>query len=60
MKLLSNPNFPLKTKQLKTWPYWMYGYYGSDGCDWRQYCTNKGWQSIPEYAEEAWPIAAYQ
>lgn len=56
MKIVPNPEFGLPANQLKTWPYWSYGYRGSDGCDWRQYTTDKGPMSIPSYAEEAFPI----
>lgn len=56
MKILPNSKFSLPTDKLKSWPYWGYGYYGSDGCDWRQYYTNKGLSSIPSYAEEVWPM----
>ena len=40
-------------------PDWGYGWYGTDGCDWRSYRTDKGIRSIPSSAEESWPIPPY-
>lgn len=45
---------------MKSWLYWSYGYYGSDGCDWRQYYTNKGIRDIPNFAEEVKPLRREQ
>lgn len=54
-----SPNMSLSPEQRATWPYWAYGWYGTDGVDWRQYETDKGPGSIPDIAEESWPIPAY-
>lgn len=59
MKIVPNKNLPLTAKEMQTWKYWSYGYWGSDGCDWRGYRTDKGWQDIPDYADEATPIKAF-
>ena len=53
------PVMSLSPEQRATWPYWGYGWYDTDGVDWRQYDTDKGPQSIPDLAEESWPIPAY-
>lgn len=54
-----SPNMSLSPEQRATWPYWAYGWYGTDGVDWRQYETDKGPGSIPDIAEESWAIPAY-
>lgn len=55
----NSPLMSLSPEQRATWPYWAYGWYGTDGVDWRQYETDKGPRSIPELAEESWPIPMY-
>lgn len=56
MRIIPNSKLQLSTEEMKSWPYWGYGYYGTDGCDWRQYYTSEGWKGIPSYAEECWPM----
>lgn len=53
------PAMMLREEDLSSWPYWAYGWHGTDGCDWRQYMTNKGRGDIPDIAEEFWPIPPY-
>lgn len=55
----NSPLMSLSPEQRATWPYWAYGWYGTDGVDWRQYETDKGPGSIPDIAEESWPIPMY-
>lgn len=50
------PCLMLTDEELKTWPCWAYGFYGTDGTDWRVHYTNKGRQDIPDYAEEVYPV----
>lgn len=50
----------LAPEQRAAWPYWGYGWYGTDGVDWRSYRTDKGPGSIPDIAEESWPIPPFE
>lgn len=54
------PELMLEPKDRATWPYWAYGWHGTDGIDWRQYRTDKGIGDIPDIAEESWPIPPYE
>lgn len=53
------PELMLAPEDRESWPYWGYGWYGTDGVDWRGYRTDKGISDIPGIAEESWPIAPY-
>lgn len=53
------PKLALRPEDRASWPYWSYGWHGTDGCDWRTYRTDKGIRSIPASAEESWPIPPY-
>lgn len=57
--LALQPELMLAPADRKAWPYWGYGWHGTDGVDWRAYRTDKGIASIPDIAEESWPIAPY-
>lgn len=50
------PVLMLTDEELESWPYWCYGYHGVDGVDWKVNYTNKGKSSIPDYAEESYPV----
>lgn len=50
------PVLVLLDEDKETWPYWGYGYHGTDGVDWRVHYTNKGKSDIPSYAEEIFPV----
>lgn len=54
------PTLMLEPGQRAAWPYWGYGWHGTDGVDWRSYRTDKGPGSIPDMAEESWPIPPYK
>lgn len=54
------PELALDPDQRKTWPYWAYGYYGTDGVNWRACQTDRGPGSIPDIAEESWPIPPFE
>lgn len=54
------PELALNPDQRKTWPYWGYGYYGTDGVNWRSCQTDQGPGSIPDIAEESWPIPPFE
>lgn len=54
------PELMLAPEDRASWPYWGYGWYGTDEVDWRSYRTNAGIGSIPDIAEESWPIAPYE
>lgn len=58
--LALQPELMLPPEKRAEWPYWAYGWYGTDGIDWRQYRTDQGPGSIPSIAEESWPIAPYK
>lgn len=60
MKLNPNEKLRLSAQELRSWPYWLYGWYGTDGCDWRQYPTADGMAAIPDMAEEATPLTKEQ
>ncbi len=60
MKILENSKLSLDSEELKTWPFWRYGWYGTDGCDWREYATDKGFEGIESIAEEASPLTLEQ
>lgn len=53
------PELMLEPNKRADWPYWGYGWHGTDGVDWRSYRTDKGPGSIPDIAEESWPIPPY-
>lgn len=53
------PELALRPEDRESWPYWAYGWHGTDGVDWRQYRTDKGIGAIPDIAEESWPIPAF-
>ena len=53
------PELMLAPDGRASWPYWGYGWSGTDGTDWRTYRTDKGPGSIPDIAEESWPIPPY-
>ena len=61
MKTLAlQPSLMLAPEDRASWPYWSYGWTGTDGVDWRAYRTDKGIKSIPDIAEESWPIPPYK
>lgn len=53
------PQLQLAPEDRAAWPYWGYGWYGSDGTDWRSYRTDGGPGSIPDMADESWPIPPF-
>lgn len=53
------PVLSLTEEQATVWPYWSYGYHGIDGCDWRQYWTDKGPSAIPDFAETKNPVLPF-
>ena len=53
------PELELRPEDRPGWPYWGYGWHGTDGIDWRSYRTDKGPASIPDIAEESWPIPPF-
>lgn len=53
------PELMLEPDKRASWPYWGYGWHGTDGVDWRSYRTDKGPGSVPDIAEESWPIPPY-
>lgn len=52
------PVLMLTEEEKLSWPYWEYGYSGSDGVDWRVHYTKDGLASIPDYAETKNPVPA--
>lgn len=50
------PVLALKEEQLPSWPYWCYGYHGTDGVNWRSRFTDKGPDGIPDFAEARYPV----
>lgn len=50
------PELMLTEEEKETWPFWEYGYTGTDGVDWRTHYTRDGRASIPDYAEESHPV----
>lgn len=50
------PRLMLTDEELKTWPCWGYGYSGTDGVDWRTGYTREGRASVPDFAEEVYPV----
>lgn len=50
------PVLMLTDEEKATWPYWQFGYYGNDACDWRVGYTDKGIEAIPDFAEESHPV----
>ena len=57
-KYIGAPWLMLDESQKETWLYWAYGYHGTDGDDWCVHYTNKGQASIPDFAEERYPVPA--
>lgn len=53
------PECIIPDSERDVWPYWGYGWHGTDGEDWRSGRTDKGRASIPDIAEESWPIRPY-
>lgn len=60
---LSEPKFELLAPRLMlpeelkaTWPCWEFWYTGTDGVDWRVGYTRDGRASIPDYAEQMYPV----
>lgn len=51
-----SPRLMLTDEQLRDWPYWAYGYTGTDGVDWRVHYTKDGRASIPDFAEQSYPV----
>lgn len=60
MQIKQNKELMLTEDQVKAWPFWSYGYHGTDGIDWRQYHTAGGFESLPSYTEEAEPLSIRQ
>lgn len=60
MKIKENPALGLDAEELKAWPFWTYGWYGTDGIDWRARATDRGLAGIDGIAEEATPLAPEQ
>lgn len=54
------PELMLEPGKRASWPYWGYGWHGTDGIDWRSYRTDKGPGSIPDIAEESWPVPPFE
>lgn len=52
------PCLMLPEEQKATWKYWEYWYTGTDGVDWRVGYTKDGKESIPDFAEEMYPVPA--
>ncbi len=52
------PRLALSAKERETWPFWEYGYTGTDGVDWRVGYTDKGKKDIPSFAESCSPVPA--
>lgn len=52
------PRLALSTEEREAWPYWEYGYTGTDGLDWRVGYTDKGQGDIPSFAESRNPVPA--
>lgn len=60
MKIMDNKDLGISKDLMGAWPFWNYGWYGSDGTDWRSYATACGLKSVPDYAEEATPLTIEQ
>ncbi len=50
------PRLMISEEEKESWPYWEYGYTGTDGVDWHVGYTNKGKKDIPEFAETIAPV----
>ena len=51
---------PLTGEQKLLWPWWHYGWSGTDPNDWRAYATKDGLGGVPDIAEEATPLTMQQ
>ena len=60
MVIKPNEKLHLSADELTRWPYWLYGWWGTDGCDWKAYPTDQGMKGIPDVAEEAQPLTRKQ
>ena len=59
-ELKPNEKAPKDPEVLKLWPYWLFGWSGTDPSDWRSHPTACGLLGIPDISEEITPLSVEQ